>query len=59
VIRETNKQVFDTKTECKMKYFVIILALLTFPLSTNVLAGSCGGDHTHSEDTKKDKRVGA
>jgi hypothetical protein len=42
-----------------MKHLVLVLALLTFPLSTNVWAGSCGGDHTHSEDTKKDKRVGA
>lgn len=42
-----------------MKHLILILTLFAFPLSTNALAGSCGGDHTHTEDTKKDKRVGA
>ena len=42
-----------------MKHLIVFLALLAFPLSTNALAGSCGGDHTHSEDTKKDEKVGA
>ena len=42
-----------------MKKLMILLALLAFPLSTNAVAGNCSGDHTHSEDTKKDKRVGA
>ncbi|MEC9077571.1 MAG: hypothetical protein VX696_01195 [Pseudomonadota bacterium] len=42
-----------------MKHLIILLALVAFPLSTKALAGSCGGDHTHTEDTKKDKQVGA
>lgn len=42
-----------------MKQLVIFLALLAFPLSTGALAGNCSGDHIHSEDTKKDKKVGA
>ena len=45
--------------EIKMKHLIILLALFAFPLSTKALAGSCGGDHTHTEDTKKDKQVGA
>ena len=42
-----------------MKHLIVFLALLAFPLSTNALAGNCSGDHTHSEDTKKDEKVGA
>lgn len=42
-----------------MKHLIVFLALLAFPVSTNAVAGNCSGDHTHSEDTKKDKKVGA
>ena len=41
-----------------MKHIVVFLALLAFPISTNALASNCSGDHTHTEDTKKDEKVG-
>jgi hypothetical protein len=43
-----------------MKKLLIILSILAIPFSPMALAGSCDGEgHTHSQDSKKDKKLGA
>ena len=42
-----------------MKTLLVVLALLSFPLTTQVHASNCSdGDHVHTDNEKSGKKVG-